>query len=739
MRRYIARDNSGNIYPIMGSMSARSHYRIQKDSIKFKIFFLFLIGYFSPFLFFFIALYIVIQYYTKIEQIFFINPQVKAKYQTLLKPQTDNKVFSVIGYRLYPEEVDEHIVLISNNSPKSIKKLSKKQQRMLNTPYRRFGFSIDKLTRHLLFVGTTGAGKTETLLSFFTDVIKNGGGLTMIDGKSDSGIEFKIYNLCREYKYETQFNAIILNKPHKNTPSNTFAPLLSQPDAMAAKEYLGSFIKGGDGNIDYFVARSKVMFSSIIKYYKNTQRYYGMNFSLSDLKASMSQLELNNLYFISFGIINDIEEAIKTAQNNNIKFKRLMSDAELAKTPKTTYIKNSELLYEYINQNPHLEKRVEQYIKMPYSFFSDSYELYDGLDKYLSEISPGWNKFAKVVAIAIYSMFKLENRSYLFLDSNPVLMMEIREQYKKIKTNETIEYIVEKYLANFGYDIGELSKALNLTGNEIEHIEQIDQRAIEQHQYSEQQWSRLFDLFEYYSRIIGTPTPDVDGEDIVQNNKVLYCMLPVLELSEDQIEILGKMFILMIKNVASIALGGDKQASLPVQFQIYQNKIKPNPIHLVVFDELGAFMTTGLSVLASQVRSLRFSLIYSVQDFISIKPRESFGAEEQQRNLANLAKILLAMRDTDIKNLEPLIPDVEVIESEKFMKSAISNEKIIGGENLSVTKKKLFPLDITTKFEKGFGVYMDASNDEPIYYQSKYIGSEPKYALQIRKYVPFGY
>jgi len=70
--------------------------------------------------------------------------------------------------------------------------------------------------------------------------------------------------------------------------------------------------------------------------------------------------------------------------------------------------------------------------------------------------------------------------------------------------------------------------------------------------------------------------------------------------------------------------------------------------------------------------------------------REAFGDEEQQRNLANLAKILLAIRDTDVDKLSPLIPEVEVIEADHFMKSAISSEKIIGGESLNVSKKKLF-------------------------------------------------
>jgi len=49
-------------------------------------------------------------------------------------------------------------------------------------------------------------------MSLFTDVIKNGGGLMMVDGKADQKMEFKIYNLCKQFGYETQWNCLILTR-----------------------------------------------------------------------------------------------------------------------------------------------------------------------------------------------------------------------------------------------------------------------------------------------------------------------------------------------------------------------------------------------------------------------------------------------------------------------------------------------------------------------------------------------
>jgi hypothetical protein len=212
-------------------------------------------------------------------------------------------------------------------------------------------------------------------------------------------------------------------------------------------------------------------------------------------------------------------------------------------------------------------------------------------------------------------------------------------------------------------------------------------------------------------------------------------MLPVLELSADQIEMLGKMFILMFKTIAAIALGGDRQSATPVQFRIYQNKIKPNPIFLMVLDELGSYMTENLSFLLSQVRSLRIAMILSVQDVVSMKPGNS-GDKELKRILANLGKLILKNRDNDTKQMEELIPEVDVAVTDGWVKSSVSGQ-LIDSKRLNVRKEKIFDIGISTRFEKGMGAYIDGARDEPIFYQSYYLGDNAKSALQIRRFDAF--
>jgi hypothetical protein len=148
-------------------------------------------------------------------------------------------------------------------------------------------------------------------------------------------------------------------------------------------------------------------------------------------------------------------------------------------------------------------------------------------------------------------------------------------------------------------------------------------------------------------------------------------------------------------------------------------------------------MTGGIiSLLASQLRSLRIALLLSVQDTVSVQPEGSGGQREQSRILANLAKIVLQNKDSDTHEFEKMIPETEVIESDSYLHSAIG-KKVFGSQNLTVKKIKNFEIAQSSRFSKGFGVYIDGARDEPLYFQSYYIGDNGESALQIRKFDAF--
>jgi len=737
MKRFVARNAKGGVYQVLGTLDARFSYRRASDKITSLLWWLLFASMISPLGAIGVFSYIVTVYYKEIYSVFFVHKEVQGKYKSIFSPMVDKQLFCALGYRIYPEELEAHLSLINSSTKEDMKNLVEKGSKMRRDMSRQFGFNIDKATRHSLLLGTTGAGKTETLMSFFVDVIKSGSGIAMIDGKSDQEIEFKIYNLCKENYYETQFYAIIFNKPEKGTESNTYAPLLGYESAMKASEFLGEFIGGGgDGTKDYFTKRGKVLMGYAMMHFKNRQKFYNENFSLSDLSASYSLLELNNIYYMAHGTISNIESLIKEESQENRDIRRLLKKAKGYKTVQHAFIENTEVLVEYLRQNPQQVRNVERMLGLEYQFIYNYYMLYNKIGEYIQEISPSWIKYVKPVAAAIHLYYEKEHRTFLYTSKESVSLSEIRTLYSHLKNEDSTEY--QETILLYMDESSKLSLLCEALGlrDTTENVETIRNESLIQHNYAQQQWTRFFALLQEYEGILGTAYSDIEMEDILSNGKVLYEMIPVQELATDQTETLGKMGILKFKMLASVALGGDKQNATPIQFKIYQNKIKPNPIFFVVFDEVGAYITVGMSYLLSQVRSLRVSVWLSMQDLVSARPSGGEGEREQSRIIANLSKIVAGTRDGDISEFEKMIPEVEVIESEGYMHSAVSHS-IIGSKNLTIKKEKVFDVAKTSSFSKGFAVYIDGARDEPVYFQSYYLGDNAQYSLRIRRFRGF--
>lgn len=737
MKYYVVRDAFGNVFPILNALASRKHYSNYKSSVNTQLAFIFFAWLISPLLFIFLSVFFVLRYKEKITNKFFMNSIVESKYKNMLFPVVDKKVFSIIGYRIYPEEYDEHKILVSDSS--KIGDLAKKGNVQKKVSDRQIGLNIDTLTRHFIFLGTTGSGKTETIMSFFIDVIKSGSGCALLDGKSDQFMEFKLYNLCKENNYETQFYALILNKAEKRPNTNTYNPLISFDSAFKTSEFLGDLLGGGgsgDSNGDYFQNRGKVMLANIVMYYKARQKYYLEPFSLTELSLSIAPVELNNLYYMGYGTMQDIEKKIIKVMGESPSLSNIMRKAELMKVPQNEKTKHCELLYEYVNQTPHHARQIEGLIGIDFSFFRESYDFMNSVEPYIVGISQSWAKYIELIAEAIYRINKKDGRTYLYNELDFVRMTEIRKIYKSLKNLDSEEFqYIQREMGSNRTEFGILKEGLGLGDEDAEEsAENINQDALQQHSYSQQQWSRLFGLLQNYSHVFGTPNPEVDGADVLKNNKVLYIMLPVLELSADQTGILGKIFILLFRTVAGIALGGDKQDQIPTQFQIYQNKIKPRPIFIIVYDELGSYMTDGLSVQLSQIRSLNMSAILSVQDMVSVKPR---GIDEEQRRiLANLSKIILQHKDKDVIELQQLVPEVEVLESTGYLQSAIKDNQFIANKgDMKIERQKAFDMTMSKNFQKGMGM-MILDKDEPIIFQSYYVGGNES-ALMISRFDSF--
>jgi len=729
----------GNYINVVTEKEAR--IRFEKFQKKMNFYLIWLLPFsflISPFLFFLVLFYIYFAY-EKFNRFFFGNKIKKDYYRTLLRPQLSKKVYSIVGYKVPIEELDEHLNIIKREDTDELKAKAKKMKKI---PYMQVGFNIDILTRHFAFLGTTGAGKTETLMSFFTDVIKNGGGVLMIDGKSDSDIEFKLYRLCEEHNYETQFNLILFNSAEMRPETHTYSPFLTFTPfklKMFISDLLDAISGKAEGNGDYFKNRGKVMLNNIVDYFKIRYDYYEESFTVNDIGGATNSLEYSNLYYMIFGMMIDLESKIR--QNDNEKLRMYLNIAKKVKVPKYDYFKSIETLNEYVNQNPAIAKEIEGLIGVDLAFMRNLLTLFTSIDGYISGVHPTWWRYAQAVGYVIYSKLKETNKNYLYTEPNVVNMGDVRLVYQEIKQNPIHKSILKKINDNIGGIFKlEMVQGFYQTYKEAvgleeaeETIERLNNDAMQQHSYADQQWTKMFDMFRQYSHIFTTPYPEVDGDDIVTNNKVLYVMIPVLEYGTDEVKFLAKIFILMVKAITATALAAEKQNAFDIQIAIYKNKLKPRPVFICVFDEWGSYATDGMSVILAQARSLLISVIVSTQDEVSFKVTE----EELKRARANLSKIILQAKDPDIiETIDKYLPEYKIFTSKEYQKD-IHDEDLIKGSltDLQIEKEKLFDSKKIAEFGKGFGILL-ANDNNPLLMQSYYVGGE-KNKTYIRRFEGF--
>ncbi|MBX6423395.1 type IV secretory system conjugative DNA transfer family protein [Thermosulfurimonas sp. F29] len=120
---------------------------------------------------------------------------------------------------------------------------------------------FDKLTRHFLILGTTGAGKTTLIRKLLYSVMHVGGGATFVDGKSDTKDTFEVFcQLVEECDRRDDFLVLNFLDPRQ---SNTFNPLL-RGDADALTEICANFLPEVSGDGQYWQQRGLVLMRSVL-------------------------------------------------------------------------------------------------------------------------------------------------------------------------------------------------------------------------------------------------------------------------------------------------------------------------------------------------------------------------------------------------------------------------------------------------------------------------------------------
>ena len=123
---------------------------------------------------------------------------------------------------------------------------------------------------HILIFGSTGAGKTEALLSLAYNALVQGSGLIYVDGKGENVLYTKVFAMARTMGRED--DVLVINYmtgsrdvfgPQEKKLSNTLNPF-SSGGSGGLTELMVSLMDGGDGGGDMWKGRAISLISAIM-------------------------------------------------------------------------------------------------------------------------------------------------------------------------------------------------------------------------------------------------------------------------------------------------------------------------------------------------------------------------------------------------------------------------------------------------------------------------------------------
>lgn len=118
---------------------------------------------------------------------------------------------------------------------------------------------------HILYLGTTGSGKTEGLKSFATNALAWGSGFVYIDGKADTDLWSSLSSLCRRFGRDDDL--LVLNYMTGNSdaraPSNTMNPF-SHGSAAYLSAMLETLMPEAEGDNAMWKERAVALIKSLM-------------------------------------------------------------------------------------------------------------------------------------------------------------------------------------------------------------------------------------------------------------------------------------------------------------------------------------------------------------------------------------------------------------------------------------------------------------------------------------------
>lgn len=136
-------------------------------------------------------------------------------------------------------------------------------------------FSNNDMRTHALIFGSTGSGKTETLISIAFNALAQGSGFIYVDGKGDNALFAKIFAMVRSMGREDDLllvnfmtGAMDIIGPQETVLSNTMNPFAAGSSSMLSQlvvSLMDSGSQGGNSDADMWKGRAISFIEALMK------------------------------------------------------------------------------------------------------------------------------------------------------------------------------------------------------------------------------------------------------------------------------------------------------------------------------------------------------------------------------------------------------------------------------------------------------------------------------------------
>ena len=154
-------------------------------------------------------------------------------------------------------------------------------------------FTNNDIRTHMLYIGTTGSGKTEGLKSIISNSLCWGSGFVYIDGKADTDLWSSLSSLCRRFGRDDDLLVInyMTGNSDASAPSNTLNPF-SGGSASYLTNMLVSLMPEAGGDNAMWKERAVSLLGSLMPALTWMRDHMDMQLSISTVRKSLGFKEI---------------------------------------------------------------------------------------------------------------------------------------------------------------------------------------------------------------------------------------------------------------------------------------------------------------------------------------------------------------------------------------------------------------------------------------------------------------